>query len=260
MQQRSGAASSAGPRAVWLARKAIALSRRRLAADQGAADMPLAHRLRATTRHREDEARLGVAGAERADPLDMPTSSGVAAARRERRIDAELTDRRRRRRVRAETLGEEARELRQRLARTVRPAAMAWPPPLTSSPAWRAAITAAPRSTPGTERPEPLPTLAVEADHEGRPVEALVQPAGDDADHAGMPALARDDQRRRRQPRPACASTCAMRVRRAPPRSMSRRSALSASSRAASAPRLVRVVGRQQPRAEIGLRRPGRRH
>ncbi len=74
---------------------------------------------------------------------------------------------------------------------------MAWPPPLISRPDWRAASTAAPRSTPRTERPEPLPTLAVHADHEGRPAVALDQAAGDDADHADVPALALDDQRRR---------------------------------------------------------------
>ena len=37
------------------------------------------------------------------------------------------------------------------------PAAIAWPPPFTSNPAWRAAITVLPRSTPSTERPDPLP-------------------------------------------------------------------------------------------------------
>ena len=42
-----------------------------------------------------------------------------------------------------------------------------------------------------------LAELAVEADDEGRPAVALDQPAGDDADHADMPALALDHQRRR---------------------------------------------------------------
>ena len=38
--------------------------------------------------------------------------------------------------------------------------------------------------------------LAVEGDHDRRPVVALDQPRGDDPDHSGMPALAGDDQRR----------------------------------------------------------------
>ncbi len=83
---------------------------------------------------------------------------------------------------------------------TVRPAAMACPPPFTSRPAWRAAITAAPRSTPFTERPDPLPSAAVHADDEGRPPVAFDQAARDDADHADMPALALHHERRR-QPR-----------------------------------------------------------
>ena len=37
-----------------------------------------------------------------------------------------------------------------------KPAAMAWPPPVASRPDWRAAMMAAPRSMPGTERPDPL--------------------------------------------------------------------------------------------------------
>ena len=36
-----------------------------------------------------------------------------------------------------------------------------------------------------------------DARHAGRAVEPLLDPAGDDADHAGMPALARDHQHRR---------------------------------------------------------------
>src|SRR5437868_3134249 len=61
----------------------------------------------------------------------------------------------------------------------VRPAAMACPPPAVSSPLSLAASTAAPRSTPEMERPEPLPvpssvsamTIA------GRPNRSLIRPA-----------------------------------------------------------------------------------
>src|SRR4029077_19425330 len=41
-----------------------------------------------------------------------------------------------------------------------------------------------------------LADLAVHTDYEGRPAVALDQAAGDDADHADMPAFALDDQRR----------------------------------------------------------------
>ena len=47
---------------------------------------------------------------------------------------------------------------------------------------------AAPRSTPGTERPDPLPSRTVEADDDGGPAEGLLEAGGDDADDAGMPA------------------------------------------------------------------------
>ena len=73
----------------------------------------------------------------------------------------------------------------------VRPAAMAWPPPASSRPSSKAAWTARPRLTPGCERPEPLPMSAARSrpiTTTGRAV-ALAQPAGDDADHARMPAL-----------------------------------------------------------------------
>ena len=61
----------------------------------------------------------------------------------------------------------------------VRPAAIAWPPPAISSPLSFAASTAAPRSTPEIDRPEPLPvpssvsamTIA------GRPNRSLMRPA-----------------------------------------------------------------------------------
>ncbi len=75
-----------------------------------------------------------------------------------------------------------------------KPAAMAWPPPVSSRPAWRAAMTAAPRSTPGTGRPEPLARPSAMPADAGGAVELLFHPAGDDADDAGVPAVAGDQQ------------------------------------------------------------------
>ena len=68
------------------------------------------------------------------------------------------------------------------------------PPPVVRMPACRAAITAAPRSSPGSERPEPFASPSAIAGDAGRAVEPLLHPAGDDADHARMPVGAADQQ------------------------------------------------------------------
>ena len=73
-----------------------------------------------------------------------------------------------------------------------------------SRPAWRAAITAAPRSMPATERPEPLRHAVGQRGDAGRTVVPLLEPAGDDAHHAGMPVIARQPAARAR--RATCAS------------------------------------------------------
>ena len=52
--------------------------------------------------------------------------------------------------------------------------------------------------TRGIERPEPVPSLAVERDQDRRPVVALGDARGDDPDHARVPALARRARRRGR--------------------------------------------------------------
>ena len=130
---------------------------------------------------------------------------------------------------------------------------MAWPPPATSRPLSFAASTAAPRSTPEIERPEPLPMpVLVERDDDRRAAELLLEPAGDDADHA-----------RDASPRAATIATarlpCAPRSASAASltaASIARRSSLSRSSSAAIAARLVRILGGQQAHAEIGLADP----
>jgi hypothetical protein len=70
--------------------------------------------------------------------------------------------------------------------------AIACPPPATSRPASRAAIIAAPRSTPAMERPEPFPLPASSASSAitMRGLSGLfLDPPGNNADHARMPAL-----------------------------------------------------------------------
>ena len=126
---------------------------------------------------------------------------------------------------------------------------MAWPPPASSSPLSFAASTAAPRSTPEIDRPEPLPvpssisamTIA------GRPKRSLSRPAT-------MPITPGC------QPLPmtvstaaplsfaACSSACSQTS-----ISIARRSSLSRSSSAAIVARFLRIGGGQQAHAEVGL-------
>ena len=87
------------------------------------------------------------------------------------------------------------------VASSVQPAAIAWPPKRSSRPGWRLATrsSASRRWKPGIDRPEPL-QLAVGAarEDEGRPVQAVLQAPGDDADDAFVEALVEQRQRRRR--------------------------------------------------------------
>ena len=68
---------------------------------------------------------------------------------------------------------------RARPAASVSPAAMAWPPPAISRPLSLAASTAAPRSTPLIDRPEPLPVPSSSSAMTiaGRPKRSLIRPA-----------------------------------------------------------------------------------
>ena len=80
----------------------------------------------------------------------------------------------------------------------VSPAAIACPPPAISNPLSLAASTAAPRSTPLIDRPDPLPVPSSSSAMTiaGRPKRSFDAP-GDDADHAGVPAAAHDRDDRR---------------------------------------------------------------
>ena len=129
---------------------------------------------------------------------------------------------------------------------------MAWPPPAMSRPLSLAASTAAPRSTPLIERPEPLPmpssssamTIA------GRP-KLLLEPAGDDADHARMPAAAGDDDHG------ALACACGAARRLLADQHLDRAALLvEPVELGGDGARFLGILGGQQAHAEVGLADP----
>ena len=66
---------------------------------------------------------------------------------------------------------------------------MRWPPPSRSGRRGRAGHRGAEIDA-GNRAPRALAFGGVEADHHGRPAEGLLEAGGDDADDAGMPAVA----------------------------------------------------------------------
>ncbi len=121
--------------------------------------------------------------------------------------------------------------------------------------ACRAAITAAAQIDPRRPTAPSLSPARRQCRRPGRAVEALLDPAGDDADHAGMPVRSAAS-RITGCPAATCASACAIAS-----------SSIAASTclalpvhlvqRRAPAPRrLDRVVGQQQPQPQIGLGDP----
>ena len=119
----------------------------------------------------------------------------------------------------------------------------------------RAACRPPSRSNAGIERPEPVPSLAVERDQDRRAVVALGDPRGDDADHARVPALAGQHVgRARRRARATCASASnRIRV------STSRRSALTRVELGGDrARRASSSLGQQQLEPRVGaVQAPG---
>ncbi len=109
-------------------------------------------------------------------------------------------------------------------------------------------MTSGPKARPGTERPEPRPIPDAERHNAGRPVVAVLEAARDDADDAGMPALARrENEPAHRRALDRCHRLCQhLRLDRAAlgVERVEMRGKLA---------RLDRIVGRQEPRAEIGL-------
>ena len=92
------------------------------------------------------------------------------------------------------------------------------------------AVSPASRSNAGIERPDPVPSVAVERDQDRRPVVALGDPGGHDPDHARVPALAGQHVRRARgrarppAPRRRTGSASRRRAARRSPRRARRRS------------------------------------
>ena len=72
--------------------------------------------------------------------------------------------------------------------------------PSISRPSAASRCTAAPRSMPGTERPEPLPMSPSKPITTAGRFVGLFQPRRDDADDAGVPAVARGPDQRRVEP------------------------------------------------------------
>ena len=83
--------------------------------------------------------------------------------------------------------------------RTVSPAAMAWPPPASSRPCVVGRLHGAAQVHARLRAARALADVggAVDADHHHRLAVAFAQAAGDDADHAGMPAVGGHQQQRR---------------------------------------------------------------
>ena len=145
-------------------------------------------------RRRQHEARLGVAAAERPERAKPRGEAGRQRGDLERAVEREIGRRRRPGpQLAREALAQEPLErCRACSARTVRPAAIGWPPPWSRSPAWRAAITARAEIEARHRARRALADLARQADHQRRPVVALDQARCGEPRHARRPALARD--------------------------------------------------------------------
>ncbi len=131
--------------------------------------------------------RLLVARAERRQAREMLRQFGRRARHRQRALHRQVGGARQRRGGGQAFIQERRESPASAPGRSENPAAIGWPPPVFRMPACRAAITAAPRSWPATERPDPFRHTVRNPGDAGRAVEALLDPAGDDADHAGMP-------------------------------------------------------------------------
>ena len=140
--------------------------------------------------------RLLVAGAERRQPRQLLRQFRRAARHRQRALHQQIGRRRATPppppAARPGTRGTPPAAPRAR----ENPAAIGCPPPVVSMPAWRAAITARAEVEPGHRAAGALGHAVGDAGHAGRAVEALLDPPGDDADHARMPLRPRHQQRR----------------------------------------------------------------
>ena len=131
---------------------------------------------------------------------------------------------------------------------------MRWPPPRPISPSRVSRAIAAPRSTPGTERPEPLPSPpAKPITTAGRPKASLSRAATMPTTPGCQPSAAAQTS----GPSAPRARTCASAAARTPA-SMSRRSAFSRSSRSARAAASCgsSVASSRAPRSAAPIRPP----
>ena len=128
------------------------------------------------------------------------------------------------------------------------PAAMRWPPPRAIRPSRASRATAAPRSTPLTERPEPLPSAPWKPmTTAGRPKVSLSR-AATMPTTPGVPAGAGGPDQRAVGAAPAACASAAART----AASIVPALGVEPSSRAGERRRLVRVGGREEPRPEVG--------
>ena len=137
----------------------MALTEAPSAADQPAAHMAAVHGHGLARRHPvQGEQRLGIARPEGGQALEILEQVPAGRAAVDQGVDLDRVRPRPPPARRPAALQEGAQLRRCGRAATVRPAAMAWPPPGQQQPASQAACTARPRFTPGCDRPEPLPT------------------------------------------------------------------------------------------------------
>jgi hypothetical protein len=246
----SGARGQTEPSKASKAMASIVPSRRRKIRVSGAPRQRAgSKRMRMSGKAKRGAGRRGAEGAGRLDPLDQLRRRGAghhhAVEAQVARGPVAPAPCRARSSVSRSIAGSSCARVKDR------PAAIRWPPPFSIRPSAASFWIDAPRSTPETDRPEPLPSIPVEADHHGGAVRVPLSAGGDDAHDARMPAVAGGPDQRRVQPAASACASAASRTR----ASISRRSVLSVSSlRARAWPRRGRSV--EQARTEIGRADP----
>ena len=165
---------------------------------EGAAQMPVPDRLDVDDAQRgEDKARLGIAGAERRQPVDVVNQLALRRGDREHRVDPQLGH---------QVFAVEAvpQPLYQKLAQSVEPVCRDREP---GRHRMAAAVDQQPRLARGDHRrPQrqagdraagaPADPIG-ERDNAGRPLIALLEPRGDDADDPGVPVFRRREDEHR---------------------------------------------------------------
>ena len=123
--------------------------------------------------------------------------SARRARHRKRALDRQIGGAGRQRRRRRQPLVQERVEIARTLApASENPAAIAWPPPVEQNARLPRRDHRRAEIEPRHRAARPLRHPVGDRRDAGRAVEALLDPAGDDADHAGMPVAAADQQHR----------------------------------------------------------------